>query len=138
MTTTGSPYCFFPNGDLVSSDTPCFPDEEISPCCGLVNGWTCLTNGICYHAETKMLGRGSCTDSKWGSSNCPQYCTESTYEFALISPPPLFFGPNSGMIADIFCFPDAQTNTKAKVELNSITMAWRYGSARINWQQKED
>lgn len=77
----GGKYCYFPNGDLVSWDTPCFPDEDASPCCGMDSGWTCLKNGLCYSEELKRVGRGSCTDHNWDSPNCPQYCTKSSYEF---------------------------------------------------------
>lgn len=74
-----SKYCFFPNGDLFVGDSPCFPNEEVSPCCGLDSGYSCLTNGICYHLQKKKLARGTCTDRSWDSPNCPQYCTESSY-----------------------------------------------------------
>lgn len=69
--------CFYPSGDLMGNDTPCFPNEEVSPCCGL--SATCLANGLCYGARTGGYVRGTCTDPKWDSPNCPQYCTESPY-----------------------------------------------------------
>lgn len=77
----GNDYCYFPNGDLSGVDSPCFPDEEVSPCCGLQGGWTCLTNGLCHNEILKQIGRGTCTDSNWDSPSCPQYCTRSSYEF---------------------------------------------------------
>lgn len=74
----GHSHCFYPNGDLMTSDTPCLPEEEVSPCCG--EETTCLANGLCLKTLTGVLFRGTCTDHTWESSNCPQFCTKSLFD----------------------------------------------------------
>lgn len=68
--------CYYPNGDLsTEGDGPCSSEPD-SPCCPL--NWQCLSNGLCYLENAGYLGRYTCTDRTWKSSNCPQICTHGS------------------------------------------------------------
>ena len=71
--------CYFPDTTEASHDFPCYPDRDISVCCG--PGFACLPNGICEVTAAAVnpgvsypLVRGSCTDKTWASTACPQFC----------------------------------------------------------------
>lgn len=64
--------CYYPNGDLSTTDAPC-SSAEGAACCPL--NWQCLDNGLCYLDNQKYFGRYTCTDKSWQSSACPGYCT---------------------------------------------------------------
>ncbi|KAF2681318.1 hypothetical protein K458DRAFT_343980 [Lentithecium fluviatile CBS 122367] len=70
--------CYFPNGDVVASDTACNPNALVSACC--YDGQACLSNGLCVsdpHNETlARFHRGTCTDKAWKSGNCPRECLD--------------------------------------------------------------
>lgn len=77
--------CYFPDGSLSLKDTPCTSDTNTT-CCG--QGFACLENGICqvttlaqaYDPKLNPLinyYRGSCTDQRWSSPQCPQFCIGS-------------------------------------------------------------
>lgn len=76
--------CFSLDG-TITTDQPCDPTQSESFCCGI--GWACLENKIC--APTPNVpnylsappARGSCTDSSWSASQCPNFCVDgdSTY-----------------------------------------------------------
>lgn len=66
--------CYYPNGDLSTTDAPC-SSEEGAACCPL--NWQCLDNGLCYLDNEKYYGRYTCTDKSWQSSACPAFCTDS-------------------------------------------------------------
>ncbi|KAF2738372.1 hypothetical protein EJ04DRAFT_541325 [Polyplosphaeria fusca] len=78
LLTTSSADCFFPNGNVVPSDTACNPNAIVSACC--FDGQACLSNGLCVsdpHNETlARLHRGTCTDQQWKSGNCPRQCLD--------------------------------------------------------------
>ena len=68
--------CYYPDGSA-ANDTACFPQNAVSFCCGY--GYACLENQICsatssVQSSNPSLIRGSCTDSTWKSSACPQFC----------------------------------------------------------------
>ncbi|KAK3347273.1 hypothetical protein B0T25DRAFT_584295 [Lasiosphaeria hispida] len=72
----GSPaanQCYYPNGRSASTDFPCDPGVDDSPCCGGGLGSTCLTNKLCSGPDGNIV-RGSCTSQAWSSSACPLYC----------------------------------------------------------------
>ncbi|KAG4436490.1 hypothetical protein IFR05_008031 [Cadophora sp. M221] len=69
--------CYYPDGTFVSFDSPCFPDQETSICCG--QGHTCMSNNLCRWPDSQMpyplaYIRGSCTDSSWNSPECGDVC----------------------------------------------------------------
>ncbi|KAL9021889.1 MAG: hypothetical protein Q9185_000903 [Variospora sp. 1 TL-2023] len=64
--------CYYPNGDLSTTDAPC-SSAKGAACCPL--NWQCLDNGLCYLDNQKYFGRYTCTDKSWQSSACPGYCT---------------------------------------------------------------
>ncbi|KAH9208240.1 hypothetical protein DL95DRAFT_480684 [Leptodontidium sp. 2 PMI_412] len=69
--------CYYPDGTFVSFDSPCFPDQETSFCCG--QGHTCMSNNLCRWPDSQMpyplaYIRGSCTDSSWNSPECGDVC----------------------------------------------------------------
>lgn len=70
--------CYYPNGDLSTTDAPC-SSEEGAACCPL--NWQCLDNGLCYLDNQKFFGRYTCTDQSWQSSKCPGYCTTNKTDF---------------------------------------------------------
>ena len=66
--------CYFPSG-LESKGSPCNHTADVSTCCG--PGIVCLGNGLCTpgkNAGNYKFFRGSCTDSTWKSSACPNFC----------------------------------------------------------------
>ncbi|KIW09248.1 uncharacterized protein PV09_00172 [Verruconis gallopava] len=66
--------CYWPNGSqLTAKDnyTACSSDA-VSQCCAI--GHACLSNGLCFNPTKGSVYRRGCTDSKWSSSACPQYC----------------------------------------------------------------
>lgn len=68
--------CYYPNGDLSTTDAPC-SSAEGAACCPL--DWQCLDNGLCYLDNQKYFGRYTCTDKSWQSSACPGFCTNSEH-----------------------------------------------------------
>ena len=70
--------CFYPNGDVDTSGTPCNKAAEFSHCCGPLD--LCLDNGYCFTSGLgdwgNRLARISCTDPQWQSAACPQYCDD--------------------------------------------------------------
>ena len=69
--------CYYPNGNLAPSHTPCNTSMGFSWCC--LSTDVCLSNRLCFQQSetyTNRIGRGSCTDSTWKSDNCPQYCKD--------------------------------------------------------------
>lgn len=54
--------CYYPNGDLsTSDDQPCSIDGGFSVCCPL--NWECLSNGLCYLGNERYFGRYTCNSS---------------------------------------------------------------------------
>ncbi|KAF2102496.1 hypothetical protein NA57DRAFT_52068 [Rhizodiscina lignyota] len=74
--------CYGPNGTL-GNNLPCFPDADVSFCCG--TGWICTTNLLCVSPFADLAGnfstlqRGTCTDQSWNSPACPSYCRGGSY-----------------------------------------------------------
>jgi hypothetical protein len=66
--------CYYPDGSLAESDSPCFPDANVSFCCE--TGIQCLTDKVCLY---RHYIRGSCTDKSWSSPECPQFCLQSNF-----------------------------------------------------------
>ncbi|KAL9610571.1 MAG: hypothetical protein Q9167_004722 [Letrouitia subvulpina] len=66
--------CYYPNGDLSTTDGPCTSDPGAA-CCPL--NWQCLSNGLCYLEAEKFYGRYTCTDKNWQSEQCPGFCTNN-------------------------------------------------------------
>ncbi|PMD17105.1 hypothetical protein NA56DRAFT_279627 [Hyaloscypha hepaticicola] len=57
--------CYFPDGTFAENDSPCFPDQPESICCG--QGHTCMSNSLCRWPDSEMpyplaYIRGSCTN----------------------------------------------------------------------------
>ncbi|KAK4178914.1 hypothetical protein QBC36DRAFT_90998 [Triangularia setosa] len=67
--------CYYPNGRLATTDSPCDPDAEHSICCfnGSPHGKACLANKMCESPDGKII-RGSCTDRTWASPECAKLC----------------------------------------------------------------
>ncbi|KIV96456.1 hypothetical protein PV10_00326 [Exophiala mesophila] len=63
--------CYYPNGDLAASDTPCTDEGGDSFCCS--SSYYCLSNRICLWEDGRLY-RGSCSDLNWASGECPQFC----------------------------------------------------------------
>lgn len=74
-------HCYYPNGQINSTDIPCDPNASVSMCCG--DPALCLSNGLCRATNNPPMdknisyARGTCTDNQWGSSICPQHCLSS-------------------------------------------------------------
>ena len=68
--------CYYPNGDISTSDYPCSSDGD-GPCCPFQ--WQCLSNGLCYLDNAQYYGRYTCTDQTWSSSGCPEICTDGSH-----------------------------------------------------------
>ena len=73
-----SAICYYPDGSTAPEDPPCALDRQDVFCCG--PGYVCLSNRLCMSIpSTKDPGssdtyvRGSCTDQKWNSPNCPLF-----------------------------------------------------------------
>ncbi|KAL1796816.1 hypothetical protein ACET3X_005356 [Alternaria dauci] len=70
--------CYFPNGNVVDSDTACNPNAIVSSCC--YDNQACLSNGLCVsdpHDPVKArYHRGTCTDQAWKSGNCVRQCLD--------------------------------------------------------------
>jgi hypothetical protein len=64
--------CYYPDGELAAGLTPCNPTAEVSHCCSSSD--MCLTNGFCYSLGLNSIVQRGCTDSSFGSSECPQQC----------------------------------------------------------------
>jgi hypothetical protein len=84
--------CYYPDGSPVTAEpvAPCNATSagDAVACCPL--RWTCLSNLLCALPEEGMLGRYSCTDSEWGSPNCPGFCTKSKRHGRCTIHPPCF------------------------------------------------
>ena len=65
--------CYYPNGDISTSDYPCSSDVD-GLCCPL--NWQCLSNGLCYLENEQYYGRYTCTDRTWSATGCPEICTD--------------------------------------------------------------
>ncbi|KAL2831111.1 hypothetical protein BDW59DRAFT_140415 [Aspergillus cavernicola] len=87
LSTSLAASCYFSDGSYGSSEQqPCFPDQEVSACCGLAKATGdendyCLTSGICLGqvaGYTGFMMLNSCTDSSWESDDCPNICPRST------------------------------------------------------------
>lgn len=66
--------CYYPNGNLASSDTACTDGNGDSFCCS--SSYYCLSNRLCQWQDGRFY-RGSCTDDNWTSPDCPQFCQNS-------------------------------------------------------------
>jgi hypothetical protein len=72
--------CYAPNGELAESFVSCW-DPDLGPtglCCE--PGDQCLNNNLCakkFIASSFLFYRGSCLDSTWSDSACPNFCTDS-------------------------------------------------------------
>ncbi|KAF7187270.1 hypothetical protein HII31_11358 [Pseudocercospora fuligena] len=66
----GQQKCYYPDGTLSMTDSPCNSTAEFSACCR--SSAYCLSNGLCL--DNGILNRESCTDKSWTSNSCPQYC----------------------------------------------------------------
>ncbi|KAJ0415658.1 hypothetical protein BJY00DRAFT_326804 [Aspergillus carlsbadensis] len=79
--------CYFSDGTYGSREQqPCFPDQEVSSCCGISktsgdeNDY-CLTSGLCLGQVSGYKGvilMNSCTDVTWTSDDCLHICPQST------------------------------------------------------------
>ena len=83
-TTHASSSCYYPSGDLATTDIPCNQSSGDSACCG--QGFICLSNGVCQNPsltsnEPGLYSRGSCTDKSWNSSQCPKFCVNPSAPF---------------------------------------------------------
>lgn len=78
--------CFNPDGSEAKNDSPCFPNEANSTCCGV--GLACLSNNLCgitqFASDPKStfgLGewfvRGSCTEKSFTNPACLNRCLRS-------------------------------------------------------------
>ena len=70
--------CYAPDGEAALGNYPCFLDQAVSPCCG--GGYICEASGLCKVVGSQAVSdliRGTCTDSTWKSTDCPQYCTSN-------------------------------------------------------------
>ena len=75
--------CYFPDGvHLAHQNVPCNEGSNESTCCP--PGYACLSNNICMKTNSTLVPnigiasspyvRGSCTDPKWISVDCPGFC----------------------------------------------------------------
>lgn len=102
--------CWFPDGQFPNgtgdyiinnyseNDRPCYPDRDVSFCCGI--GESCATNNLCIGGPGTAympFNRGTCTDRTWQSPECPQFCRMSS----VLQP----CGP------DVFCCADNSSTT---------------------------
>ncbi|KAM0805009.1 hypothetical protein BDR22DRAFT_885099 [Usnea florida] len=75
---TNASTCFFPDGTVAPRDTPChdpFLRGGASACCAESD--VCLDNNLCLaQSGPEIITRGSCTDWRWLSPECPQYCPD--------------------------------------------------------------
>jgi len=68
--------CYWPGGAKTATKdnfTACAGGT--SQCCR--KGNACLSNGLCFNPDNGKVYRGGCTDSKWTTSSCPQYCNSN-------------------------------------------------------------
>jgi hypothetical protein len=79
--------CYYPNGDVTTSDVPCSDTTAESACCSV--GYICLSNGICMQSNDSIEAqsfssyvRGSCTDQTWRSSYCPNFCVNANAPYS--------------------------------------------------------
>lgn len=73
--------CFFPNGEVDESSTPCDLMTEYSSCCTSED--ICLPNGLCFVTTKNTIRLQSCTDQDWGTS-CPTDCFDRKRFFSLM------------------------------------------------------
>ncbi|KAM0801885.1 hypothetical protein BDR22DRAFT_845558 [Usnea florida] len=70
--------CYYPDGSMANSDTPCNSAATISTfsaCCDQSD--ICLDNGLCLMQHiSPRISRGSCTDPSWRSPECAQFCSD--------------------------------------------------------------
>lgn len=64
--------CYFPDGSVAPSDTPCPNIGSSASCCGQDS--YCLSNGLCAVIFRMSYARGSCTDPTWKAIGCPNVC----------------------------------------------------------------
>src|SRR5213595_1633743 len=49
LSAAGGQTCYFPAGNVAPTNRPCFPNNDVSPCCDLtIGGDFCLSDGYCY------------------------------------------------------------------------------------------
>ena len=78
--------CYYPDGTLAVSDSPCEPDSDESACCSGGFGNVCLSNKLCQSSDEALI-RGSCTSENWSSPDCAQYCLgESVFSIIIWQP----------------------------------------------------
>ncbi|RFU34851.1 hypothetical protein B7463_g1480, partial [Scytalidium lignicola] len=72
--------CYWPNGDEAPNSLLCpsREDKAYSACCFADD--YCLSNGLCFDPSSLTMYRGSCTDAKFESQSCGQYCYGSNFE----------------------------------------------------------
>ncbi|EAQ83462.1 hypothetical protein CHGG_09866 [Chaetomium globosum CBS 148.51] len=78
-------YCYYPNGQIAVSDSPCNPNADDSACCDGDKGMMCMSNNLCRGPGGTTV-RSSCTDKSWDSTACAALCmTENTVPADLTS-----------------------------------------------------
>lgn len=85
--------CYYPNGDVSTSDFPCSSEVD-GLCCPL--NWQCLSNGLCYLDNAQYFGRYTCTDRTWSAPGCPEICTDGSHSQCCIIPHCLFANQSTG------------------------------------------
>ncbi|EDU49956.1 hypothetical protein A1F94_010439 [Pyrenophora tritici-repentis] len=103
--------CYFPNGNVVDSDTACNPNALVSSCC--YDNQACLSNGLCVsdpHDPAKArLHRGTCTDKSWKSGNCVRQCLDTENNGAPV------YSCNSTSVDSYCCYDDCECENPFEV-----------------------
>lgn len=65
--------CWYPNGQQASNHYPC--SSQLPGVCCSVNS-VCMSNGLCLNADFTSYTEGTCTNSTWEVSTCPDFCSK--------------------------------------------------------------
>src|SRR3954470_10074193 len=60
--------CYYPDGKLSESLSPCNTDAEESHCCG--KSTFCVSHGFCFSSALGSVVRRGCTEPSWNTSVC--------------------------------------------------------------------
>lgn len=74
--------CYFADGTLSNTTFPCNSGGASSTCCP--SDTACLENQLCLTDDGEVL-RGTCSDSSWSDSACPNFCLTGDSSFTALA-----------------------------------------------------
>lgn len=81
--------CYWPDGSVAESDSPCNATAEVSMCCAYDEAQSvlCTEAGTCIDVDGAQHVRQSCTDPTWQDPACADLCRGGTFIFQMFREP---------------------------------------------------